>query len=133
MPTRRPFYHRETLGIRVTVRPQYLADQSLPDAERYVFAYYVRIENVGAQPAQLLSRRWVIHDSIGEELEVVGEGVVGQQPRLASGAVHEYSSFCVLKSPRGHMEGQYRFVRADGGHFEAQIPRFELDAEAAEA
>ena len=133
MPSRRPFYHRETLGIRVTVRPRYLADQSLPDAERYVFAYFVRIENVGAQPAQLLSRRWVIHDSIGEELEVVGEGVVGQQPRLASGGVHEYSSFCVLKSPHGYMEGQYRFARADGGHFEAQIPRFVLDAEAAEA
>lgn len=132
MPTR-PFYHRETHNIRVTVRPRYLADQSRPDAERYVFAYAVRIENVGAQAAQLLSRRWVIHDSIGEELEVVGEGVVGQQPRLAGGEVHEYSSFCVLKSPRGSMEGQYRFVRADGTHFDAQIPRFALDAEAAEA
>ena len=132
MPSR-PFYYRETHGIRVTVRPRYLADQSLPDAERYVFAYFVRIENVGAQAAQLRSRRWMIHDSIGEELEEVGDGVVGQQPRLETVGVHEYSSFCVLKSPRGHMEGQYRFARDDGSRFEAQIPRFELDAEAAEA
>jgi ApaG protein len=47
-----------------------LRDQSDPAAQHYVFAYYVRIENVGALPAQLLSRRWLIHDEIGEDTEV---------------------------------------------------------------
>jgi ApaG protein len=123
----RPFFYRETEGIRVTVRPTYLREQSRPYAGQYVFAYQVRIENVGAQAAQLMTRRWEIHDSAGEVTEVEGEGVVGEQPLLYPGRVHEYRSFCVLKSPRGHMEGRYRFVRADGTRFEAVIPRFELE------
>ncbi len=126
--SRRPFFYRETAGIRITVRPVYLREQSRPYAAQYVFAYHVRIENVGAQAAQLLSRRWQIHDDIGEDTEVEGEGVVGEQPLIAPGGVHEYRSFCVLKSPSGAMEGQYRFVRADGSRFEALIPRFVLSA-----
>ncbi|MGZ8379311.1 MAG: Co2+/Mg2+ efflux protein ApaG [Gemmatirosa sp.] len=125
----RPFFHRQTEGIRVTVRPSYLRDQSRPSAAQYVFAYHVRIENVGDQSAQLLTRRWQIHDEGGEDTEVEGEGVVGEQPAIAPGRVHEYRSFCVLKSPRGWMEGRYRFVRADGSRFEALIPRFQLAAD----
>jgi ApaG protein len=125
--SRRSFFYRETEGIRITVRPQYLRDQSQPAQRHFVFGYAVRIENVGAQAAQLLSRRWLIHDSTGQDTEVVGDGVVGQQPTIAPGHVHEYQSFCVLKSPRGHMEGQYHFRRPDGSAFEARIPRFDLE------
>ena len=128
--TARPFFYRETDGIRVTVRPRYLADQSLPHALRYVFAYFVRIENVGSVGAQLRSRRWRIHDEVGEDTEVAGDGVIGEQPLLPPGAVHEYNSFCVLKSPSGWMEGYYTFAREDGTRFRAEIPRFLLDAAA---
>lgn len=131
MPARRQFFYRESEMIRVTVRPTYLADQSRPYAGQFVFAYHVRIENVGRLTAQLLTRRWRIVDSTGETTEVEGEGVVGEQPVIHPGRVHEYRSFCVLKSPRGHMEGEYGFLRADGSRFEAQIPRFELVAPAA--
>lgn len=123
------FFYRQTDGIRVTVRPAYLRDQSRPHAAQYVFVYHVRIENVGTQAAQLLARRWLIHDDAGEDTEVQGEGVVGEQPVLGPGQVHEYRSFCVLKSRRGTMEGHYRFERADGSHFEARIPRFPLSAD----
>lgn len=124
----RPFFHRISLQIRITVRPLFLRDQSRPELQQYVFAYFVRIENIGRQAAQLLSRRWLIHDSIGELTEVEGEGVVGEQPLIAPGGVHEYESFCVLKSPSGYMEGGYRFVRPDGSAFVADVPRFTLDA-----
>lgn len=129
--SRRPFYYRETDAIRITVRPEFLPEQSRPSQRHFVFAYHVRIENVGRQEAQLLSRRWLIHDSAGRDTEVEGEGVVGEQPRIAPGRVHEYQSFCVLQSGSGHMEGSYRFVRADGSTFDAIIPRFDLDAEQA--
>jgi len=122
------FYYRLSEGIRVTVRPVYLRDQSDPAAQHYVFAYYVRIENVGTQPSQLVSRRWLIHDEIGEDTEVEGNGVVGEQPVITPGQVHEYQSFCVLKSGEGYMEGQYHFLRADGTQFDAAIPRFQLSA-----
>jgi ApaG protein len=127
----RAFFYRETEGIRITVRPRYVPEQSRPSQRHFVFAYSVRIENVSQETAQLVSRRWLIHDSVGRDTEVEGEGVVGEQPVLAPARVHEYQSFCVLQSGSGHMEGSYRFVRADGSAFEAQIPRFILDAEQA--
>ncbi|HTS89963.1 MAG TPA: Co2+/Mg2+ efflux protein ApaG [Gemmatimonadales bacterium] len=123
-----PFYYRLTDGIRITVRPAYLPERSNPARQHYVFAYFVRIENVGSLSAQLRSRRWRIHDSVGEETVVEGEGVVGEQPVLGPGQVHEYQSFCVLKSASGYMEGEYLFVRQDGATFEAEIPRFQLEA-----
>lgn len=125
------FFYRETQGIRITVRPRYLPEQSRPSQRHFVFAYFVRIENVGREAAQLVSRRWLIHDSSGRDTEVEGEGVVGEQPVLSPGRVHEYQSFCVLQSGSGHMEGSYRFVRGDGSSFDALIPRFILDAEQA--
>jgi len=106
----------------------YLRDQSEPSQQHYVFAYFVRIENVGQQAAQLMSRRWLIHDSAGEDIEVKGEGVVGEQPVLQPGGVHEYQSFCILKSGEGYMEGHYNFVAADDNEFRAEIPRFILSA-----
>lgn len=128
MPLSAPFFYRMTDGIRVSVRPAYLPEQSIPEQLQFVFAYFVRIENVGSQSAQLLSRRWRIHDSVGEDTEVAGDGVVGEQPLLIPGGVHEYQSFCVLKSASGSMEGEYRFVRADATRFDAAIPRFALSA-----
>ncbi|MCC7194070.1 MAG: Co2+/Mg2+ efflux protein ApaG [Gemmatimonadaceae bacterium] len=123
------FFYRITDGIRVTARPTFLPDQSIPEQRQYVFSYNVRIENTTKQSVQLLSRCWRIHDSIGEDTVVAGDGVVGEQPLLVPGAVHEYQSFCVLKSPSGHMEGEYRFIRADTSRFEAVIPRFVLSAD----
>lgn len=123
-----PFFYRLSNGFRITVRPAFLAAQSSPDDRQFVFAYYVRIENVGARPAQLLSRRWHIHDDVGEDLEVKGDGVVGEQPIIVPGGVHEYQSFCVLKGPSGYMEGEY-FFQADGSDgFACEVPRFMLAA-----
>ena len=124
------FFYKESLGIRITVRPMYLRDQSEPSAHHYVFAYFVRIENVGQFSAQLVSRRWLIHDSAGEDIEVKGDGVVGEQPVLEPGAVHEYQSFCILKSGEGFMEGHYNFQSPDSTTFKAEIPRFLLSASA---
>jgi len=125
----RAFYYSETAGIRVTVRPTFVADHSRPSQGKWMFAYRVRIENVGGQAAQLLTRHWFIHDSTGEDTEVKGDGVVGEQPVIRPGGVHEYQSFCVLKSPSGHMEGEYGFVRDDGTSFTVRIPRFLLGIE----
>lgn len=124
-----PFFYKLSNGFRVTVRPSYLADQSSPDERQFVFSYAVRIENVGERPAQLLSRRWLIHDDAGEDTEVRGEGVVGEQPIIVPGGVHEYRSFCVLKGRSGFMEGEYFFVAQGGAPFACDIPRFALVAD----
>ena len=78
-------YYRVTDGLRITVRPVYLPERSNPLKQQYVFAYFVRIENLAESTAQLRSRRWRIHDPIGEETEVEGEGVAGEQPGLGPG------------------------------------------------
>jgi ApaG protein len=126
---RLPFYYRISSGIRITVRPSYLRERSNPMLGQFVFAYHIRIENVGEQAAQLRTRRWLIHDDAVGDTVVEGEGVVGEQPHLLPGQVHEYRSFCVLKAPNGWMEGTYRFVRDDGSSFLAVIPRFQLAAD----
>jgi ApaG protein len=130
MPAR-PFFYKQSHGIRVTVRPVYLSGQSRPSDGHFMFAYFVRLENIGDSAARLRSRRWLIHDSIGEDREVKGEGVGGEQPLLLPGRVHEYQSFCVLKSPHGYMEGEYFFSRDDHTGFAVEIPRFILQAEGA--
>jgi len=123
-----PFFYKLTNGFRITVRPAFLPDQSSAERRQFVFAYFVRIENVGARAAQLLSRRWHIHDDVGEDTEVAGDGVVGEQPVIPPGHVHEYQSFCVLKGPSGFMEGEYFFEAAGGERFACEIPRFLLEA-----
>ena len=65
---------------------------------------------------------------MGDDSEVNGEGVVGQQPVLEPGDAHEYKSYCVLKSPVGYMEGHYTFERPDGSRFKVWVPRFSLAA-----
>lgn len=129
MTSPKQFFYRVTEGIRITVRPTFLAEQSSALLGQFVFAYHIRIENVGADAAQLRTRHWRIHDPVGGDSIVEGDGVIGEQPHLLPGEVHEYRSFCVLKAPQGWMEGSYRFVREDGSAFRAHIPRFDLDAE----
>ncbi|HEY6002236.1 MAG TPA: Co2+/Mg2+ efflux protein ApaG [Anaeromyxobacter sp.] len=115
-----------TEGIRVTVSSSFRADRSDPEKGRWLFTYHVRIANEGNDAAQLVSRHWIITDANGEQQEVVGDGVVGHQPRLASGDKFEYTSFCVLQTPHGSMRGTYRMVRGDGTSFEARIAPFPL-------
>jgi ApaG protein len=115
-----------TEGIRVSVKSEYLADQSVPASKRYVFAYTVRIENEGSEPAQLRTRHWIITDGNGKVEEVRGPGVVGQTPYLRPGERFEYTSGCVLQTPRGDMRGTYQMHRPDGREFDAMIARFVL-------
>lgn len=123
-----PFYHRVTAGIRVTVNPDYAAHHSDPAEPRYLFIYHIRIENVSDATVQLLWRHWYIHDDLAGDSEVEGEGVIGEQPVLAPGDLHEYESYCVLRGKTGWMEGYYEFKRTDGTTFKAKIPRFALNA-----
>lgn len=115
-----------TNGIRVVVSSVYVPSQSSPTAHRYVFAYTVRIANEGTEPARLKSRHWIITNGLGEVEEVRGPGVVGEQPRLEPGGHFEYTSGCVLETPRGSMRGTYRMIRPDGTEFDAAIAPFDL-------
>ena len=121
-------YQATTEAITVSVRPIYLDGQSDILAHKFVFAYFVRIENKSKHPIQLLRRHWYIHDASGDVKEVEGDGVIGKQPHILPGQVHEYNSFCVLETFEGYMEGTYRMSRVNGEIFDVKIPRFTLRA-----
>ena len=121
-------YEKQTQGIRVRVEPTFSLADSDPLEGHYVFSYDIAMENEGEVPARLLFRHWHIHDAAGEDTEVDGEGVVGEQPHLEPGGSHEYRSYCVLRSPTGYMEGYYTFVRPDGELFQVEVPRFHFQA-----
>lgn len=95
-----------------------------------MFAYHISIENLSDYTVQLISRYWKIFDAKGDYREVSGEGVVGEQPIIEPGKVHQYTSGCNLNSEFGFMEGHYNMIRSlDNSSFQVEIPRFNLIAD----
>lgn len=115
-----------TRGIRVAVVSQYAADRSRPSRQHWFFLYTITITNEGTEPAQLLTRHWIITDGAGHVEEVRGPGVVGQQPILGPGESFTYTSGCPLPTPFGLMEGTYQMVSQSGDAFDVQIAPFAL-------
>ena len=113
-------------AIDIDVATRFLDDQSAPDELRFVFAYTIHLRNRGKVPARLLGRHWVITDANGKIEEVVGEGVVGEQPLLQPGEAFEYTSGAVLETDLGTMRGSYDMLADDGTRFAAPIPAFTL-------
>lgn len=112
--------------ISINVDTAYLAEQSDPSADRYVFTYTITITNSGTVAAQLISRHWIIADAEDVTQEVKGLGVVGEQPLLRPGEHFEYTSGTALATPVGTMRGTYQMVAEDGNKFDAEIPQFTL-------
>lgn len=112
--------------ITVSVRTEFLPDQSDRDAGPYVFAYFITIRNTGEIAAQLISRHWIIADADGRTQEVKGLGVVGSQPLLKPGEEFQYQSGTPLPTPVGTMHGTYQMVAEDGTSFDAKVPQFVL-------
>lgn len=111
----------------VTVKTEFLPDQSDLEHNRYAFAYHIKIINTGNVAAQLISRHWIIKEVNGEQQEVKGLGVVGAQPLLNPQQSFEYTSGTVLNSPIGEMQGTYQMVAEDGTQFDAIISAFTLN------
>jgi ApaG protein len=116
----------ERYQIDVSVVSRYLPEQSQPENQRYAFAYTVTITNNGQLPAQLLSRHWLITNGDGQVQEVRGAGVIGQQPQIAAGASHTYSSGTLMTTLVGFMQGSYQMLAEDGKRFDATIAPFRL-------
>ncbi|CAI0961953.1 Co2+/Mg2+ efflux protein ApaG [Serratia quinivorans] len=112
--------------VCIQVQSVYVESQSIPDEERYVFAYTITIRNLGRFNVQLLGRYWLITNSNGRQTEVQGEGVVGEQPLIPPGGEFQYTSGAILETPLGTMEGHYEMVDHQGQPFQTAIPVFRL-------
>ena len=121
-------YSCTTHDIRVTVQPMYLDEQSSPEDQQFVWAYQVRIENLGDRTVRLRNRYWSITDARGRTQEVRGPGVVGEQPLLRPGESFEYTSGCPLSTPSGMMVGAYEMEAESAERLDVDIPAFSLDS-----
>lgn len=119
-------YSAVTNDIKVSVSSEPLLANSNPVQHVFAFAYTITIENTGQETAQLLERHWIIKSDGIQIAEVVGDGVVGEQPTLKPGESFQYTSGAVVHDPVGSMEGSYTFRAESGRFFEVGIPRFEL-------
>jgi len=118
--------NRNTYSTEIEVECRYVAEQSEPEKERFVFSYTITIRNSGDIPSKLMRRHWIITDGNGNVHEVEGEGVVGEQPYLKPGEGFRYTSGTVLPTPLGSMQGSYKMIADDGREFDAPIPAFTL-------
>ncbi len=116
----------ESHPFDIRVETQYINAQSSPREDRYIFSYTITIKNTGQIAARLLSRHWVITDANGKVEEVLGDGVVGQQPFLRPGEAFSYTSGTALETPVGSMQGSYQMRAETGEHFDTAIHPFSL-------
>ncbi len=111
--------------LAIEVSTHYIEEQSDPDKGRFLFHYSLTLTNVSEDTLTLKRRKWVITDGNGEQMEVEGEGVVGETPTLEPGQLFRYTSSVVLPTPLGSMTGFYT-LEGSRGPIKASIPRFQL-------
>lgn len=114
--------------ISIQSKPSYVAADSDPKKQRFVWSYEITITNDSENIVQLLNRRWLITDLTGRMEEIQGLGVVGMQPLIKPGKKFVYMSYCQLQTPQGTMEGSYEMQDLDEQHFNVDIPKFVLSA-----
>ncbi|MBL9029993.1 MAG: Co2+/Mg2+ efflux protein ApaG [Caedimonas sp.] len=121
-------YQETSHSVSVSITPVFTDLESSDGEQYYIWAYQVRIENLGKQIFHLRRRYWKIIDCYGKIHEIMGEGVVGEQPVLKPGDIFEYTSAAPLQSPSGIMEGIYFMVNEHGKEFDVKIPACSLDS-----
>lgn len=114
-------------GVEITVETFYQSGYSNPTSNEYMFAYRITIDNHNSFSIQLINRHWNIYDSNGEQRNVDGEGVVGEQPILNKGQHFVYTSGCNLRTEMGKMDGYYTMQNLNSKQlFKVKIPAFDL-------
>ncbi|GAB5399184.1 MAG: Co2+/Mg2+ efflux protein ApaG [Aureisphaera sp.] len=116
-----------TQGIKVSVESQFEDAFYNKQQKQYAFSYRITIENNSSESIQLISRYWLIKDSLNHTAVVEGNGVIGLQPIIGPGKSHTYESGCALLSPFGSMQGHYNIV-SQSKKIKVGIPLFKLNA-----
>lgn len=120
-------YKKQTDSIYVTAAPEYQNSRSLPFENIHIWSYHICIENKSSHTVQLINRHWQIIDAGGQVRDVIGAGVIGQQPVLEPGDKFEYTSDTSLTTPSGMMLGTYEMLTNTGEMLTIEIPTFSLD------
>ena len=121
------YYTEVTKNIRVSVKTNFLSDQSDTENNLWVWSYHILIENNGNDKVQLIDRYWKITDATGIIKEVKGSGVIGEQPTIKPGEFFEYTSGTPINKSSGFMSGNYRMINENNESFFIDVPVFSLD------
>lgn len=121
-------YSLVTEDVRVSVKTNFVDDQSDINQNLWVWAYHILIENNRDEAIQLIDRYWKITDETGHIQEVKGSGVIGQQPVIKPKNSFQYSSGTPLSKPSGFMNGEYNMICERNKSFKIIIPTFSLDS-----
>ena len=115
-----------TEAVTVRVQPVFRPEDSDPQGSRWMWHYHIRVENGGGMAVTILDRHWIITDGNGVRRDVMGEGVVGENPEIDAGHSFDYVSGVVLETPWGIMKGTFGMMDSGGRRFEVAIPEFHL-------
>ncbi|GLS82383.1 Co2+/Mg2+ efflux protein ApaG [Paraferrimonas haliotis] len=113
--------------VNVSVISEYVAQQSDPSLEKFVYQYTVTIANEGSHPVTILARHWLITDGNGKLNEVQGDGVIGETPTIEAGDSFTYTSAAMLETQLGTMQGSYTAQGQNHVQFKIPIPVFRLE------
>ena len=91
-----------------------------------MFAYTVAHRNEGTEPAQLLTRHWIITDGNGKVEEVRGPASSASSRCSPGRALRVHERAVAADRRSGRMRGTYQMVADDGTEFDASIPEFTL-------
>ncbi|PCJ60912.1 MAG: Co2+/Mg2+ efflux protein ApaG [Planctomycetota bacterium] len=114
------------ISISCETKSNYLEDYSEPKKGVFLYSYKIKIINHSDSEVKLVSRYWLIIDSLSNKEIIRGDGVVGKQPCIKPGESFEYTSFCPLATNFGTMEGHFHFINEDGNKFDVNVERFYL-------
>ena len=113
-------------NVSVKAKSKYISELSNIEDSNFYYLYEISIENKGEKRVKLLSRHWDIYNALGEQKEVDGDGVVGENPIIKPGEIYKYKSYCPLSTEFGCMSGFYTMKDEDGEIFKVNIPEFPL-------
>ncbi len=121
-------FERTTDDIRISVTPVFMDEESDPLKHFYLWAYQVRIENLGSESITILDRQWHVIDGLGATQDIVGTGVFKDRPSLHPGDSFEYTNTIPLSTTSGFITGKYALERPSGIFIEISAPTFSLDS-----
>lgn len=115
----------QTDGIVVSAGPVLVDEEA---ENRYMWGYYLCIENNTAKKIRLVGKDWNITDDKGNRYNDSSIGFKGELPELEPGEYFEYTSYAPLQARNAVFYGSCEVV-ADGVSRNVKVPTFSLSAQ----
>lgn len=117
----------QTDGIVISAGPVLVDREDLQN--RYMWGYYLCIENNTSDKIRLLGKDWNITDEKGNRYNDSSAGFKGELPELEPGEVFEYTSYAPLKAANAVFYGSCKVEAFSQNKVkDIKVPTFNLSA-----